>query len=284
MSNIPLISRLSSTVIRILGCNPGPMTLQGTNTYLIGTGKKRLLLDAGDPSVSEYTNTLEKVLKEENVEIGTIIITHWHHDHIGGVPDVIRLNGMCEVTKFKRDDFPDEPLPGDTPMRFLVDKETIKTEGATLTVHHTPGHTRDHIVLHLAEENALFSGDCILGQGTAVFEDLHDYLKSLHLILQLKPDVIYPGHGPVLDDPIPSIKYYIEHRMKRESEILTVLKKEINKSFTEMEIVKRIYTDTPEHLHAAAASNVFHHLTKLQKDGQVIEKDGKWSYAKKSQL
>lgn len=73
------------------------------------------------------------MLKEENVEIGTIIVTHWHHDHIGGVPDVIRLNGTCKVVKFKRDDFPEEPLHGNTPVSFLVDKETIKTDGATLT-------------------------------------------------------------------------------------------------------------------------------------------------------
>lgn len=97
-------------------------------------------------------------------------------------------------------------------------------------------------MLHLAEENVLFSGDCILGQGTAVFEDLRDYMNSLHLILKLGPSVIYPGHGPVVEDPIPSIKYYIQHRLKRENEILETLKRDMDKSFTEMELVKRIYT------------------------------------------
>lgn len=109
-------------------------------------------------------------------------------------------------------------------------------------VYHTPGHTTDHIVLILKEENALFSGDCILGEGTTVFEDLFDYMKSLKLILNLEPDIIYPGHGPEIKEPLPKIKFYIDHRNKRETQILEFLKQNKGKKVTAEYIVKNVYT------------------------------------------
>ena len=102
-------------------------------------------------------------------------------------------------------------------LKSLEDGQILKLDGATCKVIHTPGHTSDHVILHLLEENAVFSADCILGEGTAVFESLFHYMKSLEKILELAPSVIYPGHGPVVEDPIPKIQFYIKHRMERES-------------------------------------------------------------------
>lgn len=200
---------------------------------------RRILLDAGEPNVPEYQTNLKEVLKSENAQIESVIVTHWHKDHIGGVNDILKFAKDCKIFKLKRQDADDEK---GLPITFLQDGETITTEGATVRVHHTPGHTTDHIVLTLDEESSLFSGDCILGEGTTVFEDLFDYMKSLNVIMKLTPKVVYPGHGPVILDPIPKIQYYIDHRNERERQILRVLKKEPEKTFTEMDIVKIIYT------------------------------------------
>ncbi|CAG4973042.1 unnamed protein product [Colias eurytheme] len=281
---IPAVSRLSNRIIRILGCNPGPMTLQGTNTYLIGTGKNRILLDTGDKDVPEYQKNLSEVVSSEQVNIEHIIVTHWHHDHIGGVENIFgTIAKNPKIWKHKRDtnDAADPDIPS-IKMNWLSDGQEIKVEGATLKIHHTPGHTTDHVVLTLLEENILFSGDCILGEGTAVFEDLFTYMKSLNRILELQPGVIYPGHGNIVEDPLEKIKYYIAHRNQREEQILQALKNNADKQLNEMDLVKMIYQETPEHLWPAAAYNVNHHLTKLTKEKKIklinIDDESKWQY------
>ncbi|XP_039765124.1 beta-lactamase-like protein 2 homolog [Pararge aegeria] len=282
---IPAFTRLSNRIIRILGCNPGPMTLQGTNTYLLGTGKNRILLDTGDKGVKDYQEHLSDVVSSEKVNIEHIVVTHWHHDHIGGVEDLYgTIAKTPKIWKHRRDpiDMPDSQLPDTIPLNWLSDGQEIKVEGATIKVHHTPGHTTDHVALTLLEENILFSGDCILGEGTAVFEDLYTYMKSLQRILDLKPSVIYPGHGNVVEDPIDKIEYYIEHRNKREQQILDTLEKHAGKQLNEMDLVKIIYTETPEQLWPAAAYNVNHHLTKLTKENKVkcvaVDGESRWQF------
>ncbi|XP_037079018.1 LOW QUALITY PROTEIN: endoribonuclease LACTB2-like [Pollicipes pollicipes] len=213
LTPLPGIAQLSDAVTRVLACNPSPMTLQGTNTYLVGTGRRRILVDTGSASVPEYVDRLERVLREADAELQEVVLTHWHPDHVGGLADIRRRLGAweecnalicvdtCQARKFPR------PEAAETPgVTLLSDGDVISTEGATLrVVVHTPGHCTDHVVLMMSEGGVLFSGDWVLGETTAVFEDLADYMASLQRLLEMAPRVIYPGHGPVVENTNVSI-------------------------------------------------------------------------------
>lgn len=149
----------------------------------------------------------------------------------------------------------------------LQDQQVFRTDGATLRVLHTPGHTPDHCTFYLEEERSVFTADCILGHGTAVFEDLSAYLTGLKSILALNPIRLYPGHGQVIESGAPKIKEYIAHREQREQQIITFLKNGTSSSYTPLEIVQALYKDHPAALHQPAAYSVLLHLLKLEKDG-----------------
>ena len=180
------------------------------------------------------------------------------------------INNECKLWKFPRSDEKEDY--GDIKFNKITNEQEFVVDGATLRAIHTPGHTTDHVILYDASEKSVFSGDCILGEGTAVFEDLYDYMISLKLILQLNPSIIYPGHGNIVNEgACEKIEYYINHRNERESQILEALKKNQEKTLSDMDIVKIVYTTTPRHLFPAAAINVQQHLMKLLKEDKVVQ-------------
>lgn len=264
LAALPPVERLSPRVIRILGGNPGKFTLQGTNTYLVGTGRQRILIDTGEGRPA-WIASLRETLAQENATVGSALLSHWHYDHVNGIKDLL---GLSPTTKL----FKHTP---DANQSAIEDGQVFKAEGATLKAAYTPGHTTDHTAFILEEEDAMFTADNVLGQGTAVFEDMSSYLQSLGKMQRMFRGRAYPGHGPVVEDGPGKIAEYIAHRRAREEQVLeTMGNREAGglKTWTPLEIVKIVYADVREELHDAAARGVLQILEKLEKE-RVVERN-----------
>ena len=264
---LPDVDVWSERVTVALGKNAGPFTGPGTNTFLVGSGPERILIDPGQ-GIDAYLPVLREAMERAGCErIQEIVLTHGHPDHIGGVGQVIDALGPLSVSK--------RPWPGvdarcPAEITAIDDGSVIRSEGATLRAIHAPGHAPDHLCFVLEEENALFSGDNVLGVGTTVIPsesgDLRDYMRSLEKLLAAEPARIYPAHGPCIEDGVEKLREYIAHRLEREQQIQDALR---GGAGTVGEIVKIIYAAYPEALHAAAGQSVSSHLLKLEREGRV---------------
>jgi len=273
---LPDYARHSKRVATVLGHNPSAFTGPGTNTYIVGSGRRPLLLDTGQ-GVAIWAELLVAALKElaDSSALDKIVLTHAHVDHIGGVRQAHEKFGALEVLKMP---WPGHDESAGAAITAIGDGDVVTVEGATLQAVHTPGHAPDHLCYYLGEERALFTGDVVLGAGTTVIPDdtgdLSEYMDSLRRLLELDLETIYPAHGPVIRKPKEKIREYIAHRELRERQVLDAL---ADGPLEVMAMVKKIYFDVPEFLHQAAASSMRSHLKKLRKEGRVAENEKRWS-------
>ena len=305
ISKIPHIEQLSPFVWRFLGGNPSSYTLSGTNTYLIGQGDARILFDTGAGHAS-YAQTLKEGMLQAGCKtIAQIIVSHWHHDHLGGVPQVMEtlsLNNRQSVVVRKY-------MPAEDPQPFgqgehaidpyalwpkekfvpLSDGEEIVACNVHLKFLFTPGHANDHVIAILQEENSMFTADNVLGTGTTVFNDLHLYMNSLRLMLAEHPNRLYPGHGPVVEEGCRIISAYLAHRTKRIVQVVELLSEhDLHSKATsnhatskakrwELETITRaLYVDLDENLIPPAMGNTYQVLASLKKGGIVARKNSNW--------
>jgi glyoxylase-like metal-dependent hydrolase (beta-lactamase superfamily II) len=224
-------------IVRIVAPNPGPMTLEGTNTYLFGSDPCTVI-DPG-PDVAAHLDAV-CVAAEERGGISAVLLTHGHGDHADGAR---RLG--TEVI-----------LPGDG------------EEHGGLRAVATPGHAPDHVCL-LTADGVCFSGDLVLGTGSTFVPpdggSLSAYMGSLRRMQAETIELICPGHGPWIEDPPAKLAEYVEHREMRERRLLAAL----NRGERSREaLLTEVWDDVPAEVRPAAAMVMQAHLDKLEAEGR----------------
>jgi len=233
-----LLDALPPWATLIRAPNPGPMTLDGTNTWLLRAtgGRPAVVVDPGPLDEGH----LRAVAAAGPVE--AILITHGHFDHTEGVPRLVELTG-APVLDFDG---------------------TFETAGLSIRAIDTPGHTRDS-VCYVVNEDAVLSGDTILGRGTTIVAwpdgDLGSYLTSLDELERLGPIPVLPGHGPALADCAAASGYYKAHREARLEQVSAAVS---GGAVEAMDVVRIVYADVDEALWPAAEATVRAQLAYLK--------------------
>lgn len=243
----------------VLAPNPGPFTGPGTNTYVVGTADHAVVIDPG-PVIESHLVAVVAAVGSRVVT--AVAVTHTHPDHAPAAGRLADRLGAPTVGF--------APGPEFEPNGRVGDGDTIDGVSFALDVVHTPGHTPDSVCFFGG--GALFSGDHVMGGSTVIIDDLTDYLASLHRVRALGAEIIYPGHGPRIDDPARLIDEYISHRLEREQQILSSL---ADGARTVGEVVAEVYFDVDSSLHPAAALSVHAHLVKLAAEGRVHYEGGR---------
>ena len=266
--------QVSPLIRRVVANNPGPFTYVGTGTYIVGRGEVAVI-DPG-PAMDEH---LEAILAATAGErITHIVVTHHHLDHsplaaplkarTGATVYGCPLGHAVEAAEVQMEAGEDEAFRPDV---VVCGGGVLEGKGWTLEAIPTPGHTSNHICYALAEENALFCGDHIMGWSTTVISppdgDMGAYFRSLELIKARAFDVLWPTHGPPVTDVQPFIEAYIAHRRAREAQILAQLAEGRTRI---KEMVPILYKDVVPRLHPAAAHSVLGHMIQLVREGRVL--------------
>lgn len=241
----------------VLAANPGIMTLEGTNTWILREpGAERSVVV--DPGPGDEAH-LHAVLRAAG-EVGLVLVTHRHFDHTEALDRFAELTGAPSRSidpEFTRGA---EPLAGG---------ETLIVDGLEIEVFATPGHTTDSACFRLVADQSLLSGDTILGRGTTVIAHpdgvLGPYLDSLAHIRELAEEGlvqrILPGHGPVIDDPAAVVDFYLEHRAERLDQVRAAVEAG---AATPREVVEVVYREVDEVLWGAAELSVAAQLEYLK--------------------
>ena len=237
-------------VVGLRAGNPGPLTLSGTNSWIVGRDPA-WLIDPG-PALERHVAALADEL-ERRGGLGGLALTHDHPDH-------------SEAAGAVRDRFPAAPVAAG---RGAVDVVLAPgTRFGPLEALATPGHSRDHFAFLL--DDVAFTGDAVLGEGSVFVSPepgaLAGYLDGLRRLRARSPALICPGHGPLVTDPAAKLDAYLAHRAERERRLLAAIaegKRGVD------ELLDAAWSDTPAGLRFAASFTLAAHLDKLAGEGRL---------------
>ncbi|MFV0128606.1 MBL fold metallo-hydrolase [Streptomyces sp. HMX112] len=252
--------------VNVLAPNPSPMTLDGTNTWILSEPGSDVaaVVDPG-PLDEAHLRRVVETAERLGKRITTTLLTHGHWDHAQGA------GRFAELTR--------SPVRALDPALRLGDEglapgEVIEVGGLELRVVPTPGHTADSLCFHLPGDRAVLTGDTVLGRGTTVVEHpdgrLGDYLDSLRRLRSLAVDdgvhTVLPGHGPVLEDAQGAVEFYLAHRANRLAQVETAVE---NGFTTPTAVVEHVYADVDRSLWPAAELSVRAQLEYLREHGLI---------------
>jgi glyoxylase-like metal-dependent hydrolase (beta-lactamase superfamily II) len=259
----------------ILAPNPSPMTLHGTNSYLIGTGDVALI-DPG-PNLPAHANAIMAAL-QPGERITHIFVTHAHLDHSPLAPIMAQalnikthafgpatagrspaMTALANQGLIAGGEGIDHAFTPDIP---LAHDETLTHNDWSLRAIHTPGHLSNHLCF--AQDQTLFTGDHIMGWSSSLISppdgDMAAYMAATRHLSTQKWTLFHAGHGAPITDPHTRLTLTLHHRMQREASILHAL---TSGPKTIPQLTAQLYTDTPQILHAAAARSILAHLIDL---------------------
>ncbi len=259
---------LEPLVTRVLAPNPSGMTLDGTNTYVVGApgSGQAVVVDPG-PDEPAHLAAVERVLAGRGARCVAVLVTHHHGDHAEAASPWGERFGAPVAAA--------DPAVAGPRGQVLVPDERLALAGTTVRVVATPGHTADHLAFRL-ESGAVLVGDHVLGRGTSVVThpegDVVAYLESLRRVHRLGPSALYCGHGPELtEDPGAVLDFYLAHRAHREQQLLAAL---AGGPSTVDRLVATVYAEVPRQLWPAAAQSTRATLGKLRAEGRVLDGPG----------
>ncbi|MDQ3630550.1 MAG: MBL fold metallo-hydrolase [Actinomycetota bacterium] len=232
--------------------NPGPFTLEGTNTYVVSDADGTWVVDPG-PALPEHLDAVASVVGAAGVSWRGVLLTHDHADHAGGIPGLLERTAPAPVHAAR----------GAVDVR-LTDGDVL----GPFSVVATPGHAPDHLAFVAGPE--LFSGDAVLGRGSVFLWPspgaLRGYLAALERLRALPLERIRPGHGPLIGDAHAKLAEYLAHRAAREQRLVAALAAGHR---TAAALLDAAWGEVPALLRPAAGVTLASHLDKLEEEGRL---------------